>query len=65
MGWGLGGQSCGHHCSITFPGRAVPSVSRWMGSPLGWVSGQAGGVSPHPWDAGKESQRTCGWGEAV
>lgn len=38
MGWGLGGQSCGHHCSITFPGQAVPSVSRWMGSPLGWVS---------------------------
>lgn len=35
------------------------------GQPLGRVSGRAGGVSPHPWDVGRESQRTCGWGEAV
>lgn len=64
-GVGLGGRAVATTA-------ASPSQVRlgqcWQGDgqPLGRVSGRASGVSPHPtWDVGRESQRTCGWGEAV
>lgn len=65
MGWVWGAELWPppqHH----LPRSGWANAGRGMGSP--WEGFQAGasGVSPHPtWDVGRESQRTCGWGEAV